>query len=92
MLREAGVVDAGAYGLTVIVAGMIAALRGEDPLELAHQHAAACATCTCPSTSRAATATARTSPSPATDSSASEFVPRLEEIGDSVLVVGDARR
>ena len=30
VLRESGVVDAGAYGLTVIVAGLIAALRGED--------------------------------------------------------------
>ena len=37
MLKEAGVVDAGAYGLTVIVAGVVAALRGEDAPELAHQ-------------------------------------------------------
>src|SRR5689334_7698742 len=29
VLRDAGVVDAGAYGLTVIVAGMIGALRGD---------------------------------------------------------------
>src|SRR5438046_4360545 len=29
-LREAGVVDAGAYGLTVIMAGVVAALRGSD--------------------------------------------------------------
>src|ERR671916_1362013 len=36
-LRESGVVDAGAYGLTVIVAGLIAALRGEDPPEVPHQ-------------------------------------------------------
>src|SRR3954466_14565168 len=39
VLRDAGVVDAGAYGLTVIVAGVIAALRGEEPPELDH-HAA----------------------------------------------------
>src|SRR5690349_16182141 len=39
VLREAGVVDAGAYGLTVIVAGVIAALRGEEPPELDHQSA-----------------------------------------------------
>src|SRR5436305_2514699 len=38
-LREAGVVDAGAYGLTVIVAGVIGALRGADPPDLEH-HAA----------------------------------------------------
>ena len=30
-LREAGVVDAGGYGLTIIFAGVVAALRGEDP-------------------------------------------------------------
>src|SRR5436853_544439 len=37
VLRHAGVVDAGAYGLTVIMAGLIAALRGgEDPPELEH--------------------------------------------------------
>ena len=37
VLRESGVVDAGAYGLTVIVAGMIAALRGDEPPEVEHQ-------------------------------------------------------
>src|SRR5262249_21544727 len=35
-LREADVVDAGGYGLTVILAGVVAALRGHDPPELAH--------------------------------------------------------
>src|SRR5689334_12007957 len=39
VLRDAGVVDAGAYGLTVIIAGVIAALRGEEPPELDHQSA-----------------------------------------------------
>src|SRR4051812_2329968 len=38
-LREAGVVDAGAYGLTVIMAGVLAALRGGE-VELAHQEIA----------------------------------------------------
>src|SRR3954452_9409649 len=38
-LREAGVVDAGAYGLTVIMAGVLAALRGGE-VELAHQEVA----------------------------------------------------
>src|SRR5919197_128968 len=37
VLRDAGVVDAGAYGLTVIVAGCLAALRGNDRPELDHQ-------------------------------------------------------
>src|SRR5881227_1998555 len=38
-LREAGVVDAGAYGLTVIMAGVLAALRGRE-VELPHQEVA----------------------------------------------------
>src|ERR671928_632395 len=33
VLREAGVVDAGAYGLTVILAGCVAALRGRRELQ-----------------------------------------------------------
>ena len=37
VLKEAGVVDAGAYGLTVIVAGVVAALRGEEAPQLEHQ-------------------------------------------------------
>src|SRR4051812_14436800 len=38
VLREAGVVDAGAYGLTVLMAGVIAALRGdEEGPHLEHQ-------------------------------------------------------
>src|SRR3954447_23466466 len=37
VLREAGVVDAGAYGLTVILAGCLAALRGAERPELGHQ-------------------------------------------------------
>ena len=36
VLREAGVVDAGGYGLTIIFAGVIAALRGAAPPELDH--------------------------------------------------------
>ena len=36
VLREAGVVDAGGFGLTVIFAGVIAALRGAEAPELDH--------------------------------------------------------
>src|SRR6059058_3581048 len=36
ILRDAGVVDAGGYGLTIIFAGVIAALRGADPPPLEH--------------------------------------------------------
>ena len=35
-LREAGVVDAGGYGLTIMFAGVVAALRGEDAPALEH--------------------------------------------------------
>src|SRR4051812_12888662 len=41
VLREAGVVDAGAYGLTVIIAGCLAALRGQHAPQLEHQFAPA---------------------------------------------------
>src|SRR5829696_3371435 len=36
ILREAGVVDAGGYGLTVLFAGVVAALRGSEPPPLDH--------------------------------------------------------
>ena len=36
VLREAGVVDAGGYGVTIIFAGIVAALRGAEPPELEH--------------------------------------------------------
>ena len=39
ILRESGVVDAGAYGLTVIIAGCLAALRGLAAPTLEHQFA-----------------------------------------------------
>ena len=35
-LRDAGVVDAGGYGLTIMFAGVVAALRGEEPPPLDH--------------------------------------------------------
>jgi DAK2 domain fusion protein YloV len=88
VLRESGVVDAGAYGLTVIVAGLIAALRGEDPPELAHQ-AAPMRDLHLPqhesSRFRYCTNFAVTGD----DLERPDFVGMLEQIGDSVLVVGD---
>jgi DAK2 domain fusion protein YloV len=89
-LREAGVVDAGAYGLTVIVAGVIAALRGgEERPQLEHQHVPAGRDLHLPqhesSRYRYCTNFAVTG----SDLDGSSFVRRLEEIGDSVLVVGD---
>jgi DAK2 domain fusion protein YloV len=86
-LREAGVVDAGGYGLTIMFAGVIAALRGDAPPELDHH---APARITHPehtsSTYRFCTNFAVTG----TDLVPSHFIEPLELLGDSVLVVGDA--
>lgn len=86
-LREAGVVDAGGYGLTIVFAGVIAALRGQDPPELEHH---APARITHPqhssSTYRYCTNFAVTG----SDLRPAAFLAALEELGDSVLVVGDA--
>ncbi len=92
VLREAGVVDAGAYGLTVIVAGVVAALRGDERPRLDHH---------------TAPAPARSLHLPQHESSdyrfctnfvvsgegleSRGFVPELERFGDCVLVVGDDR-
>jgi uncharacterized protein len=87
VLREAGVVDAGGYGLTVIFAGIVAALRGDEPPPLEHH---APARITHPehhsSTYRFCTNFAVTG----RGLEASRFVRQLEELGDSVLVVGDS--
>jgi DAK2 domain fusion protein YloV len=86
-LRDAGVVDAGGYGLTIIFAGVVAALRGDDPPELDHY---APARISHPehhsSTYRFCTNFAVTG----TGLSSGRFIAPLEELGDSVLVVGDA--
>src|SRR3954454_9964156 len=41
VLRDAGVVDAGGYGATLIFAGVVAALRDQEPPQLAHHLAPA---------------------------------------------------
>jgi dihydroxyacetone kinase-like predicted kinase len=88
-LADAGVVDAGGYGLTIIFAGVIAALRGADAPDLDHH---APARVTHPehesSTFRYCTNFAVTGTELA---AAQTFRPALEAIGDSVLVVGDHR-
>ncbi len=88
VLRESGVVDAGGHALTVMVAGMIAALRGSDAPAVA-RHAAP-ARVTRPehesSTYRFCTNFAVTGH----DLDPGPWIERLEAIGDSVLVVGDA--
>jgi DAK2 domain fusion protein YloV len=87
ILRESGVVDAGGHALTVIVAGMIAALRGSEPPKVAVQ---APARVTYPqhssSTHRYCTNFAVTG----RDLDPLGWIAPLEALGDSVLVVGDA--
>ena len=87
VLREAGVVDAGGYGLTVLLAGIVGALGGRSrrrstttpPARVSH-----------PQHDSSRSATARTSRSPAASSSRGASSAALEHLGDSVLVVGDA--
>jgi uncharacterized protein len=88
VLRDSGVVDAGGYGLVLILAGVVAGLRGNDSElpEISHHEAP------------------RLSQPHHEDSryryctnfivsgsglSSRDFLPRLEGLGDSVLVVGD---
>jgi hypothetical protein len=88
VLREAGVVDAGGYGVTILFAGVVSALRGTEPPEL--EHHAPPARVTHPehdsSTYRYCTNFAVTGH----DLDAHTFIGPLEQIGDSVMVVGDA--
>ncbi len=86
VLREAGVVDAGGYALTVLLAGIVGALRGSDPPPL-ERHAAARVTHPqhASSTYRYCTNFAVTGDG----LQARAFIAALEELGDSVLVVGD---
>jgi DAK2 domain fusion protein YloV len=91
VLREAGVVDAGAYGLTVIVAGVIAALRGDEAAPDLEHHTAPARDLHLPQheDSRYRYCTNFVVTGEALDSHGA--VPLLEEIGDSVLVVGDPK-
>jgi DAK2 domain fusion protein YloV len=86
VLRDAGVVDAGGYALTIIFAGVVAALRGSEAPELEHH---APARVTHPqhesSTYRYCTNFVVTG----RNLDASRYLRELEVLGDSVLVVGD---
>jgi DAK2 domain fusion protein YloV len=86
VLRQAGVVDAGAYGLLIVFTGVLGVLRGEAPPPLQHhaparvshpQHESA--------NYRYCTNFAVTG----RELAAGHFIPLLEQLGDSVLVVGD---
>jgi hypothetical protein len=86
VLREAGVVDAGGYGLTVVLAGMVGALRGTETVQLEH-HAPAKIT-----HPEHASTTFRYCTNFAVTGSALDqraYTEQLEQLGDSVLCVGD---
>jgi DAK2 domain fusion protein YloV len=88
-LREAGVVDSGGYGVTIIFAGMVAALRGTDGPALEHHRAPALVHAHDDhhsETYRYCTNFAVTGEG----LDRARFVDPLEAIGDSLLVVGDA--
>jgi DAK2 domain fusion protein YloV len=88
ILRTSGVVDAGGHALTIIFAGVIAALRGTEAPAVARQSAPA--RISHPehnsSTYRYCTNFAVTGH----ELDAGVWITPLEAIGDSVLVVGDA--
>lgn len=88
VLAESGVVDAGGYGLVLILAGVLAALRGEDAElpEVAHQ------TTGRPVHTRSENGRFRYCTNFIVSGSglaARDHIAALEKIGDSVLVVGD---
>jgi DAK2 domain fusion protein YloV len=88
VLREAGVVDAGAHGLVVIFAGVVAGLRGEVETTAPVPHYAP------PADTRPHHADSRyryCTNFIVTGSGLEgrSYASRLEELGDSVLVVGD---
>jgi len=88
VLSKAGVVDAGAYGIVLILSGVVAGLRREDDAlpELPH-HEPARATQPHHADSRFRYCTNFIVTGSGLEPRS--YVPRLEEIGDSVLVVGD---
>ncbi len=85
-LREAGVVDAGAYGLVVIFSGVVAALRGDEPPEIEHHVAARV---THPEHHSSTYRYCVNFAISGEDLEARSHIPALEALGDSVLVVGD---
>ncbi len=87
VLRDAGVVDAGGYALTVLLAGMVGALRGGEAPALEHQ---AAARVTHPHHTSTTYRYCTNFAVSGTELAQRRFVSALEEIGDSVLVVGDA--
>jgi fatty acid kinase len=90
VLRDHGVVDAGGYGVTLLVAGLIAGLRGEqaDLPEVAHHAVTLSPHGPQHESSRYRYCTNFIVSGEALEAGRA-YVSGLEEIGDSVLVVGD---
>jgi DAK2 domain fusion protein YloV len=88
VLRESGVVDAGGYGLVLILAGVVAGLRGGDAgvPEIAHHEPPRL---TRPHHEDSRFRYCTNFIVTGSELVGREFVPRLERLGDSVLVVGD---
>jgi DAK2 domain fusion protein YloV len=87
VLRESGVVDAGGHGLVLILAGVVAALRGDDEMpEVSHYEAPRLSL---PHHEDSRFRYCTNFIVAGTGLSSRDFLPRLEGLGDSVLVVGD---
>jgi hypothetical protein len=87
-LRDAGVVDAGGYGLTIMFAGVVAALRGDEAPALDHY---APARITHPEHSSGTYRFCTNFAVTGERLSPGRFIEPLEALGDSVLVVGDSK-
>jgi DAK2 domain fusion protein YloV len=87
VLREAGVVDAGAHGLVLIFAGVVAGLRGDVEAPSVPHYAPAAHTRPHHEDSRFRYCTNFIVTGSGLEGRS--FVSGLEELGDSVLVVGD---
>jgi dihydroxyacetone kinase-like predicted kinase len=86
ILRQSGVVDAGAYGLLVVLSGCLGVLQGEAPPALDH-HAPARVSHPQHESSTFQYCTNFAVTGDALDGP--YFIPLLDQIGDSILVVGD---
>jgi DAK2 domain fusion protein YloV len=86
VLREAGVVDAGGYAITVLLAGIVGALRGGATPEVEHQ---AAARVTHPEHSSSTYQYCTNFAVTGSNLDPRGYVRELEAMGDSVLVVGD---
>jgi DAK2 domain fusion protein YloV len=87
VLRESGVVDAGGHGLVLILAGVVAALRGDGEEPQVQHYEAPRRSLPHHEDSRYRYCTNFIVSGRGLENR--EYLPRLEKFGDSVLVVGD---